>query len=85
MEKFEVKILGCGSALPTARHNTAAQLVNIHEKLFLVDCGRRHTKAIMESRGKDFQSQPYIYQPHARRPLFRIATIAVVDWLNGRS
>ena len=39
MERFEVNILGCGSAVPTARHMTTAQLVNIHEKLFLVDCG----------------------------------------------
>lgn len=38
MEKFEVTILGCGSALPTVRHNGSAQLVNVREKLFLVDC-----------------------------------------------
>ena len=41
MEKFEVNILGCGSAVPTARHMTTAQLVNVHEKVFLVDCGER--------------------------------------------
>ena len=39
MERFEVNILGCGSAVPTARHMTTAQLVNIRDKLFLVDCG----------------------------------------------
>ena len=39
MEKFEVYILGCGSAVPTGRHMTTAQLVNVHEKVFLVDCG----------------------------------------------
>ncbi len=39
MEKFEVTILGCGSALPTLRHKPSAQIVNIHEKLFMVDCG----------------------------------------------
>lgn len=38
MEKFEVTVLGCGSALPTVRHNGSAQLVNVREKLFLVDC-----------------------------------------------
>lgn len=38
MEKFEVTILGCGSVLPTVRHNGSAQLVNVREKLFLVDC-----------------------------------------------
>ena len=39
MEKFEVTILGCGCAVPTMRHRPAAQIVNIREKLTLIDCG----------------------------------------------
>ena len=39
MEKFEVNILGCGSALPTTRHYSSSQIVNIREKLFMIDCG----------------------------------------------
>lgn len=39
MERFEVHILGCGSALPTRRHLPSAQVVNVNDKLFLVDCG----------------------------------------------
>ena len=39
MEKFEVNILGCGSALPTTRHFSSSQIVNIREKLFMIDCG----------------------------------------------
>mgnify|MGYP002225301478 CR=1 FL=1 len=39
MEKFEVHILGCGSALPTTRHFATSQVVNIREKLFMIDCG----------------------------------------------
>ncbi|EPT34713.1 ribonuclease Z [Phocaeicola abscessus] len=39
MEKFEVYILGCGSALPTIRHFASSQVVNIREKLFMIDCG----------------------------------------------
>jgi len=39
MEKFEVNILGCGSALPTTRHFPSSQVINIREKLFMVDCG----------------------------------------------
>ncbi|MDR1782636.1 MAG: ribonuclease Z [Dysgonamonadaceae bacterium] len=39
MEKFEVIILGCGSALPTVKHNLSAQAVNFRDKLFLIDCG----------------------------------------------
>lgn len=37
--KFEVTVLGCGSATPTPRHNPSAQIVNIHDKLSLIDCG----------------------------------------------
>lgn len=36
---FEVTILGCGAATPTSRYNPSAQVVNMHDKLFLVDCG----------------------------------------------
>ncbi|MBR5697551.1 MAG: ribonuclease Z [Prevotella sp.] len=39
MESFKVHILGCGSALPTLKHNSSAQVVEIRGKLFLVDCG----------------------------------------------
>ena len=39
MEKFEVNILGCGSALPTTRLYSSSQVVNIREKLFMIDCG----------------------------------------------
>lgn len=39
MTKFDVQILGCGSALPTTMHLPSAQLVNINEKLFMIDCG----------------------------------------------
>lgn len=36
---FEITILGCGAALPTLRHHPTGQVVNLHDKLFLVDCG----------------------------------------------
>ncbi len=39
MEPFRVHILGCGSALPTLRHYPSAQVVELREKLFMVDCG----------------------------------------------
>lgn len=39
MERFDVHILGCGSALPTLRHNASSQVVNVREKLFMIDCG----------------------------------------------
>ena len=39
MEKFELNILGCGSATPTTRHLPTSQVINFREKLFMVDCG----------------------------------------------
>ena len=39
MNKFEVTILGCGSAKPTTRHFPTSQIVNVRDKLFLIDCG----------------------------------------------
>ncbi len=32
-------ILGCGSALPTTRHNASSQVIKIGNKQFMVDCG----------------------------------------------
>lgn len=39
MQPFRVYILGCGSALPTLKHNASAQIVEVRGKFFLVDCG----------------------------------------------
>ena len=39
MTRFHITILGSGSAMPTTMHNPPSQLVDLNEKLFLVDCG----------------------------------------------
>ncbi len=39
MERFELNILGTGSALPTTRFNPTSQVVNFRENLFMIDCG----------------------------------------------
>lgn len=39
MEPLKVHILGCGSALPTLQHNASSQIVELREKLFMIDCG----------------------------------------------
>ena len=39
MEKFELHILGCGSATPTTKHFPASQVLNVREKLYMIDCG----------------------------------------------
>ncbi len=39
MPHFNVQILGCGSATPTLRHAPTAQVFDLRDKLYLVDCG----------------------------------------------
>ncbi|MEZ3563985.1 MAG: ribonuclease Z [Duncaniella sp.] len=39
MAKFQVNILGCGSATPSARHQPSCQVVDFRDKLFMIDCG----------------------------------------------
>lgn len=39
MNRFELSILGCGSAFPTLRHNPSAQALSHRDRVFLVDCG----------------------------------------------
>ena len=37
--KFEVNILGSNSALPTAKRFASCQVLNLREKLYMIDCG----------------------------------------------
>lgn len=39
MEKFQLHILGCGSAKPTTRHFPSAQALTLSGRLYLIDCG----------------------------------------------
>ena len=39
MEPFKIHILGCGSALPTYKHQPTSQIVEIRGKMFMLDCG----------------------------------------------
>lgn len=39
MQPFTVKILGCGSALPTQKHCASSQIVEVRGKCFMIDCG----------------------------------------------
>ena len=36
---FELTILGCNSAIPTNHRKPTAQLLNVAERFFLIDCG----------------------------------------------
>ncbi len=50
MEPFKVHILGCGSALPTLRHSASSQIVEIREKMFMIDCGEGTQMQLRRSR-----------------------------------
>ncbi|WP_455628994.1 ribonuclease Z [Parabacteroides chinchillae] len=39
MAEFDINILGCGSALPTTRHLATSQIIDLRDKLYMVDCG----------------------------------------------
>ena len=43
-------ILGCGAALPLPGRNPTAQVVNVHEKQFLLDCGEGTQIALRHAR-----------------------------------
>ena len=63
MEKFEVHILGCGSALPTTRHFATSQVINLRDKLFMIDCGEGAQMQLRKSRLK-FSRLNHIFISH---------------------
>lgn len=63
MEKFELYILGCGSALPTTRHFATSQVVNLRDKLFMIDCGEGAQMQLRKSRLK-FSRLNHIFISH---------------------
>lgn len=52
MEKFEVNILGCGSAKPSPVHNPSCTVVNFRDNLFMIDCGEGAQKELQRQRLK---------------------------------
>lgn len=63
MEKFELHILGCRSALPTTRHFATSQVVNLRDKLFMIDCGEGAQMQLRKSRLK-FSRLNHIFISH---------------------
>ncbi len=63
MERFEVHILGCGSALPTTRHFASSQVVNVRDKLYMIDCGEGAQLQLRKSKLK-FSRLNHIFISH---------------------
>lgn len=63
MEKFELTILGCGSALPTTKHFATSQVINLREKLYMIDCGEGCQMQLRRSKMK-FSRLNHIFISH---------------------
>jgi len=60
---LSVKVLGCGSALPTTVRNASAQILKHNQKLFLIDCGE-YTQVLMRKYGIRFSALKHIFISH---------------------
>ena len=63
MEKFCVHILGCGSAKPTLRHLPTAQIVELHGKYYMIDCGEG-VQVTMQRLGLSMHKIGHIFISH---------------------
>jgi ribonuclease Z len=63
MMTFAVTILGSGGAVPLVRRNPSAQVLNIHERLFLLDCAEGTQVQLRKNRIK-FHRINHIYITH---------------------
>ena len=63
MQNFELIILGCSSATPTSTRNPTAQLLNIAERFFLIDCGEA-TQIQLRKYKLKFQRINHIFISH---------------------
>lgn len=60
---FNVKILGCGSALPTSFRNATAQVVTHNGQMYLVDCAEA-TQVLLRRQGIRFGGLNHIFISH---------------------
>lgn len=62
-QTFELLILGSSSATPTSDRNSSAQLLNIAERYFLIDCGEATQIQLRKFKAR-FQSIDHIFISH---------------------
>lgn len=62
-QTFELTILGTGSATPTLRRNPSAQVLNVRDKLYLIDCAEGTQVALRKNKIK-FQRIEHIFISH---------------------
>lgn len=62
-QTFDLLVLGSSSAAPTSYRNTSAQLLNIAERFFLIDCGEGTQIQLRKFKAK-FQKIDHIFISH---------------------
>jgi ribonuclease Z len=62
-QSFDLLILGSSSAAPTAKRNPSAQLLNVAERFFLIDCGESTQIQLRKYKTK-FQKIDHIFISH---------------------
>ncbi len=63
MSTFSINILGCGSARPSLRHTPSCTVVNVREKLYMIDCGEG-AQLGMQRKGLKFTRLNHIFLTH---------------------
>ncbi|MCD8287539.1 MAG: MBL fold metallo-hydrolase, partial [Porphyromonadaceae bacterium] len=63
MKAFDLFVLGCGSAFPTIRHNSSAQVLCHSNREFLIDCGEGTQQFFCRS-GLKFSRLRHIFISH---------------------
>ncbi|MDE7408320.1 MAG: MBL fold metallo-hydrolase, partial [Muribaculaceae bacterium] len=63
MAKFEINILGCGSASPSLRHLPSSQVIDHRDRLFMIDCGEGAQLSMRRQRLK-FSRLNHIFLSH---------------------
>lgn len=63
MTKFDLNILGCGSATSSLKHLPSCQVLNIRDNLFMIDCGEGAQLAMRQKRLK-FSRLSHIFISH---------------------
>ena len=63
MAQFEIDILGCGSATPSAIHHPSCQVVNFRGRLMMIDCGEG-AQVMMRKMKLSFARLSHIFISH---------------------
>ena len=60
---FDINVLGCGSAIPTTWHMASSQVVDLRDKLYMIDCGEG-TQVQMRKNKIKFSRVNHIFISH---------------------